>query len=1050
MKGIITWFADNHVAANLLMALIIVAGIMGLLSMKVEIFPEVSLDTISITVEYPGASPSEVEEGVIKKIEDQVAGLAGIKEITARAQEGLATVIIEVEKGWDIKKLLDEVKTSIDRITTFPEEAERPVVREVTRVHMVISLAVYGYSDESTLKEIARQIKDRITNLPGITLAELSGVRAREIHVEIPAENLRRYSLTLGMVAEAIRNSSLDLPAGRIKTESREILIRAKGRRYYAQDYAQIPIIVRPDGSKVTLADIATLKEGFQDVDISARFQGLPAVIINVYRIADQNALDVANKVFECLEEIRPSLPKGVFVATYQDRSKNLRSRISLLVKNMSYGFVLVSLLLGLFLDAGLAFWVALGIPISFLGGIMLLPHLDVSINMISLFAFIMVLGIVVDDAIIVGENIFRKRASVGDPLRASIDGALEVGRPVVFAVLTTVAAFWPLLLGTGTMGKFMRNIPIVVIVVLMGSLVESLLILPSHLAIWRVRDRKEKIVTRMLQWVTQGPYKRLLRFCLKWRYATVAAAISMLLLAGGLWTGGILKFIFFPKVESDMLICNITMPVGTPFEKTVEVVQRIEKAAKEAMAEAQGGSSDEDFSIFQYVASLIGFQVGGHITGVRGERGGHLAQVFVQLVGSEEREIGAMELAKIWRKKVGEIPEADSISFHSTLFSPGTPIEVHLSMEDPESLLQATDALKRELKEIPGVYDVGDSFLPGKDEIRLSLKPEAEVLGVKLEDLARQVRHAFYGAEALRLQRDQEEVKVLVRYPGEERVSLSSLEQMRIKTPPGEMVPFGEVALVEIAKGYAYIERVQRRRVIRVSADVDEDVANAHEIRSYLERDFLPGLKANYPGLRYSIEGAGKRQKESMADVIKGFTIAIFAIYALLAVPLRSFTQAFIIMFAIPFSLVGALLGHLLMGLNVSILSLFGMVGLAGVSVNDSLILLHAINRMRKEGIDLRECVENGGVIRFRAIVLTSLTTFVGLMPLILEKSLQAQFLIPMAVSLGFGILFATIIILLLVPCSYMVLEDVHGLLAIIRRRGQVHGGPRSPETLS
>jgi len=519
MKGIITWFADNHVAANLLMALIIVAGIMGLLSMKVEIFPEVSLDTISITVEYPGASPSEVEEGVIKKIEDQVAGLAGIKEITARAQEGLATVIIEVEKGWDIKKLLDEVKTSIDRITTFPEEAEQPVVREVTRVHMVISLAVYGYSDESTLKEIARQIKERITNLPAITLAELSGVRAREIHVEIPAENLRRYSLTLGMVAEAIRNSSLDLPAGRIKTESREILIRAKGRRYYAQDYAQIPIIVRPDGSKVTLGDIATLKEGFQDVDISARFQGLPAVIINVYRIADQNALDVANKVFEFLEEIRPSLPKGVFVATYRDRSKNLRSRISLLVKNMSYGFVLVSLLLGVFLGAGLAFWVALGIPISFLGGIMLLPHLDVSINMISLFAFIMVLGIVVDDAIIVGENIFRKRASVGDPLRASIDGALEVGRPVVFAVLTTVAAFWPLLLGTGTMGKFMRNIPMVVIVVLMGSLVESLLILPSHLAIWRVRDRKENIVTRMLQWVTQGPYKRLLRFCLKWRY---------------------------------------------------------------------------------------------------------------------------------------------------------------------------------------------------------------------------------------------------------------------------------------------------------------------------------------------------------------------------------------------------------------------------------------------------------------------------------------------------------------------------------------------------
>ncbi len=1044
MKGIVSWFAENHVAANLLMILIIVAGVATGLRMKVEIFPEVSLDRISVTVEYPGASPSEVEEGVVKKIEDQVAGLSGIKEITSRAQEGMGTVVIEAVKDWDIKKLLDDVKASVDRITTFPEEAEKPVVQELTRQHRVISLAVYGRADESTLKEVARRIKEDITSLPGITLAELSGTRAREIHVEIKEETLRRYGLTLGMVAEAIRDSSLDLPAGRIKAEAKEILIRTKGRKYLAREFQDIPVITSPDGSKVTLGDIATIREGFQDVDVRVRFQGLPGVIIQVYRIADQNALDVADKVFKYLEEIKPTLPHGIHVDTYQDRSKNLRSRIRLLVKNMSYGLVLVSILLGLFLDLRLAFWVAVGIPVSFLAGLMVLPHLDVSINMISLFAFIMVLGIVVDDAIIVGENVFRRRASDRDPLKASVEGALEVGRPVIFSVLTTVAAFWPLLLGSGTMGKFMRNIPLVVMVVIMGSLVESLLILPSHLAMCKPRDKKEKFVTRLLLRFVQGPYKKVLGFCVRWRYATLAAAIAVILLSAGLWSGGVLKFIFFPKVESDVLICNITMPVGTPFHKTVGVVERIEKAAREAMAKAEASGADS--RILEYVASLVGFQVGGHMTGVQADSGGHLAQVFVQLVGSEEREVSAVQLARMWRKEVGEVPDVESLSFHSTLFSAGTPIEIHLSMEDHQSLIKAAELLKEELRKIPGLFDIGDSFLPGKDEVQLKLRPEAETLGLKLQDLARQVRHAFYGAEALRFQRDQEEIKVLVRYPEEERRELQSLEDMRIKTPSGHMVPFREVALVNTARGYAAIERVQRKRVIRVTADVDEQVANAHEVRVYLEQEFLPRLKGQFPGLRYSIEGEGKRQKESMADVITGFSIAIFAIYALLAVPLRSFAQPLVIMLAIPFSLVGALLGHLVMGLSLSLLSLFGMVGLAGVAVNDSLVLLHAINRTRRQGMRLQESVLQGGMLRFRAIILTSLTTFAGLMPLILEKSLQAQFLIPMAVSLGFGILFATGITLLLVPCGYMILGDILALRGLFKGVKRVGDEPRNP----
>ncbi|MBW2615591.1 MAG: efflux RND transporter permease subunit, partial [Deltaproteobacteria bacterium] len=529
MKGMVAWFTENHVAANLLMIFLLFAGAVTGLTMKLEVFPEFSLDRITITTEYIGASPAEVEEAIIRRIEEKVAGLAGIKRIDSTAREGFGTVIIEVMKDWDLKALLDEVKAEVDRITTFPKEAEEPVVREVTRRSQVISLAVYGDAPETTIKHLAEKLKDEITNLPGITLAELFGVRQGEIHIEISEKTLRRYGLTLSKVADAVRGASLDLPAGNVKTAGGEILIRTKGRRYYAEDYRDVAVITRPDGSKVTLGQIAQLSDGFEDVDLHARFQGKPAAVIQVFRVADQNALTVADTVKKYADEIRDTLPAGVDIGLYQDMSKILRSRINLLLKNMGVGLILVSILLGLFLNLRLAFWVTLGIPISFLAGLWILPNFDVSINMISLFAFIMVLGIVVDDAIIVGENIFRKQEEGLDPVNASVEGTMEVGRPVIFAVLTTIVAFWPLLLGGGTMGKIMRNLPIVVILVLLGSLVESLAILPSHLAGGRRRQlglnkglTKEKLIARWLKWVIRGPYARLVDFCVRWRYATV------------------------------------------------------------------------------------------------------------------------------------------------------------------------------------------------------------------------------------------------------------------------------------------------------------------------------------------------------------------------------------------------------------------------------------------------------------------------------------------------------------------------------------------------
>ncbi|MBW2107130.1 MAG: efflux RND transporter permease subunit [Deltaproteobacteria bacterium] len=1044
MKTVLAWFAENHVAANLLMVFVLVAGTVTALTMKVEVFPEASLDRITVTVPYPGASPAEVEEAIVRRIEESVAGLAGVKRIDSEAREGFAAVVIEVMEGWDLKELLDEVKAEVDRITTFPEEAEEPVVREVTRQIQVINVAVYGDASESTIKEVTERIKDDLTDLPGITYAELSGVRQGEIHIEISEQTLRRYGLTLGRVADIVRRSSLDLPAGSVKTAGGEILVRTKGRRYYAADYGDIAIITRPDGTTVTLDRIAALRDGFEDVDLFTRFQGKPAGVVRVFRVADQNALTVADNVKRYIEQIRPSLPAGIHISYYRDRSKILRSRIDLLLRNMAYGLILVSILLGVFLNVRLAFWVTLGIPISFAAGVSLLPHFDVSINMVSLFAFITVLGIVVDDAIVIGENIFRKHDEGLGGMEGAIAGVIEVGRPVIFAVLTTVAAFWPLLMGTGTMGKIMRNIPIVVIVVLLGSLAEALLILPSHLSRSRhaglgpgMGRKKEKRMTVWLRQLIEGPYTRLVNLCVTWRYITVAAGVAVLLLTLGVWRAGWIKFTLFPTVESDVLTCSLTMPAGTPVERTMEIVSYLERCARETLAEADQKRPTGAPPLFKHSIASIGRVSGGTGPMAGGpQRGGHLGEVKVEILEGEKRDVRTSDLAAQWRKKVGAIPDAEAVTFQGILFSPGNPVEVHLSLEDRDQLLAAAGELEEALKAYPGVFDVRDSFLPGKPEMQIKLKPIARSLGLTLDDLARQVRHAFYGAEAFRFQRDRDEVKVMVLYPEAERKTLASVEQMRIRAADGSEVPFMQVAEVTMRPGYATIERAQRRRVIKVMADVDETVANANEVRQDLASDFLPGLKVRYPGLRYSMEGAGKEQKESLSDVGRAFVVALFAIYTLLAIPFRSFTQPLIVMAAIPFGLVGAVAGHLLMGHNLSLLSLFGIVGLAGVAVNDSLVLVDAANRLRRRRGGSREAIIAAGGLRFRAIILTSLTTFAGLTPMLMERSLQAQFLIPMAISLGFGVLFGTVITLLLVPAFYLILEDVHDLVAAARAK--------------
>jgi multidrug efflux pump subunit AcrB len=1005
--------------------------------MKIEVFPEASLDRISVSMVYSGASPEEIEEGIVRRIEESVAGLAGIKRIDSVALEGYGYVNIEVMKGWDLNSLLDDIKAEVDRISTFPEDAEEPVVREIIRRNNVIWIAIYGDAPEKTLKHLTEKIKDDITSLKGVTLANLLGVRKGEIHIEISEAVLCQYGLTLGRVADAVRKTSLDLPAGRIKTTSGEVLVRTKGRRYYAADYRNVAVVSRSDGSLVTLGEIGLLIDGFEDVDLFARFQEKPAALIRVFRVADQNALAVVKQVKAYIEKIRPGLPAGVEIGYFGDDSKFLLSRMQLLLKNLLIGLLLVIILLGLMLNWRLAFWVTLGIPISFTAGLMLLPQFNVSINMVSLFAFIMVLGIVVDDAIIIGDNIFRKSEQGFPPLKSAIEGTMEVGRPVIFSVLTTIVAFWPLLLGGGFMGKMMRNIPIVIILVLIGSLIESLFILPALMArskgmmSGRSRTgRKKKRSAQWLEWFVRVPYGRLLDFSLRWRYATLAVGIVLLILTFGVWKAGWIKFVFFPKVEGDTLECRLTMPVGTPAERTRDVVAHLERCARQALVLEDDKRAKDAPSLFEYSISLVGWQQG------RTDYGGHLANIWIQVPEEKIRGVSTNILSNAWRDHAGSIPDVESIDYRSERHGAGKAVEFHLSSADHDLLLTAVDDLKRELKSYPGVSDVADSFLQGKKELQLNLKPTARSLGLTLSDLAQQVRHAFYGCEALRMQRDKDEIKVMVRYPAAERKSLKHIEHMRIRTPDGMEVPFGQVAQVRMKRGYAAIERGQRRRVVKVTADVNSAVINANELRVNMQNNFLPELKSRYPDLAYSMEGEGKEQKEAMEDVYRGFAVALFGIYCLLAIPFKSFTQPIIVMAAIPFALVGAVAGHLIMGLDLSLLSLCGMVGLTGVVVNDSLVLIYTTNRVRKRGKSADIAVTSGAAIRFRAIILTSLTTFAGLTPMLLEKSLQAKFLIPMAVSLGFGVLFATFVTLLLIPCGYLILEDMHNVWRVIRER--------------
>jgi len=1028
MEKIIAWFTQNNVAANLLMVFLLVGGLIYGLNSKVEIFPNVNLDKISISVEYPGASPEEVEEGIIYPIEEAISGLAGIKNIDSIALEGWGSVVVEVVKGWDTSTLYDEIKSEVDRLTNLPDTAKRPVVKRLTRKSQVLSIAVYGNLPEHVLKHYAQKIKDGLTSQKGVSLATLAGTRENQIKIEVSPQVLRKYGLSLDQIAQKIAAFSQDLPLGRIKSASGELKLRIKDKSYTAKDFASIPILTRPDGSKITLGELATLKDGFEDKDQEVLFQGLPAVLINVFRIGEQNALKVAQITQKYISQVKSTLPPNLYVQIYNDSSQLLKGRLELLLKNMAFGLILVALILSLFLDLKLAFWVTLGIPVSFAGAMLFLPSFDVSINMISLFAFIMVLGIVVDDAIVIGENVYTQRQKGLDPLQACVQGTSLMAVPVIFSVLTTIAAFFPLLLGSGTMGKFMRNIPLVVNLVLVFSLIESLLILPCHLysSLKRSVSQKQTFASKILNQFVRGPYSWLLKRCLQYRYVTLACAVSLILISVGLVKGGIIKFTFFPKVESTFITCSLTMPAGTNFVQTKKIIKHIERSLRQVIQVEDQKRKDKP-SLLKYTASLVGMQMTPRETRMLVvAQGGNVGQVMAELLDSEYRKVSASYLVQKWRKAVGKIPGVEELTFSSDLFSFGKPIAIDLSHPNYQTLIRASKTLQQKLSQIKGVVDVSDSFTPGKKEIVFKLTPLGQSLGFTGSGLARIIRNGFYGKTALSLQRDKDEVKVKVMYPENLKNSLFFLQHLWITAPNGQFVPLTQIATFQLEQGSLQIVRHNKKRILTVYADVAPGKANADEVRTFLQDQILPQLQKQFPGLEWSFAGTGKEKQESMRDIFQGFALALLLIYILLAVPLKSYLQPLIIMLSIPFSIIGAILGHLLLGFNLCILSLFGIVGLAGVAVNDALVLLDAANKFMLQGEKPLEAALKAGQSRFRAVILTSLTTFFGLVPIISEKSLQAQFLIPMAISLGFGVLLATFITLLLIPCAYVIRFDL------------------------
>ena len=1038
MRRLIAAAVHNPVAANLLMVVIIVVGGMSAYNLRRETFPQISFDIVQVQTIFPGATPEEIEESVVVKIEEAIKSVEGIQDIISQSLESSGVVLARLKSGVDNRRVLEDIQNEVEKIDTFPEDAEPPRYEELAERRKVINIAVYGEQPERTLKEVATRVRDDLLASEFISQVRIFGTRDYEISIEVSEESLRRHGLTFEEIRQVVQRSSLNLPGGSIKTPTQDIVVRTAGQRYTGLEFAMVPLLTRPDGTVVTLDEVARVSDGFVDAWRIGRFNGTPSVLVSVFRTSEEDALVIADSVRRYVAEQAPQLPDGLSMSVWADDSAITKSRLELLSRNGLQGLFLVLLSLWLFMNLRLAFWVAAGLAVALLGGLWILILYGGTLNMITMFAFIMALGMLVDDAIVVGENIYSHWRRGKPPVQAAIDGATEVAVPVIGAVATTVAAFVPLFIMKGILGKFVAVMPVAVVATLLGSLLECMVILPPHLAhalpeggyqtprrgIRRLAQRIRGGIDNALEWFILRVYMPVLKRAMAWRLVVAASALAILMLMFGLLLGGHLEFELFPDRDTDTILARLTMPQGTPLAQTAAATARLEAAARELDNHFRPADPESD-GVVEQIMTVVGIN-----SDFEPEVGSHVGEVTVELLAAEQRGISSNLLADTWRDLSGDVPDALELIFMSEdIFPIGKPIEVRLMGDDFTAMREAAMRLEAELATYPGVLDISNDFRPGKMEVQLALKPAGRVLGITLADLAGQVNQGFYGAEALRLQRGRDDVKVVIRYPESERRSLGDLDNIRIRTPNGNEVPFGEVATATLRRGFAVIKRTDRQRALTVTADVDSTKATAEKILAALDEDFLPRLLADYENMRYSFEGQHKETQRSVGSLFRGFIIAMLLVYTILAVIFRSYAQPLVVMSVIPFGFIGAVVGHLIMGHVLSLISLFGLVALSGVLVNDSLVLVDFINRARRQGTPLFEAVLAGGQQRFRAIILTSVTTVAGLSPILFEKSVQAQFLIPMAISMSFGLMGATILVLVLVPALYLLLHDVQSI---------------------
>ena len=1030
-KGPIAWMAGHAVAANLLMLALLIGGAVSALQMKKEVFPSFALDIVQVSVPYPGASPREVETGILVATEEAVRGIEGVKRLRSTASEGQGSVMVELRTSANISRAVQDIKNAIDRIRTFPENAERPTVALMENRRRVLSIGVFGMFDDVTLRLVAERVIDELVARGDVTQAELGSAKPVEISIEIPAETLRSLELTPEKVAATIRETAIDMPAGSVKTDGGEVLVRITERRDVGLDFHNIPIVAGNDGTFIRLGDIATINDGGSDIDLESMIDQLPALTIEVYRVGDETPITVSDSVKAFLSEFTAELPEGMNVTIIRDDSDQLRERIELLLRNAFLGLGLVLLMLGLFLEPRLAFWVMLGIPISIFGSFIFLSNTDASINMISLFAFIVSLGIIVDDAIVIGESIHEKREQGLPALDAAIAGAREIAAPVTFAVLTNIVAFMPMLFVPGASARLFLQIPAVAISVFAISLIESLFVLPCHLAhepsthrFWKAVAAPSRQFSKGLVWFVEHAYTPVLHLATKHHFTSLAIGLGVLMVCAGFVAGGRIPFNFLPRIEADFVNVSVRLPVSVPFSRTQEVQQRLLDALADVV------DSYGDAPVVKHVQTITGSQFPSRGPIARSaSNASNLIGVRVDLVPEDDRTIPAATLAEAWRAATGTIPGVETITFTSTFGHPsGSAIDVQLSHQDPAQLDHASLELAEAMRSFTGLVDIDAGVHPGKAQLNFELTPEARSIGLSSVDLARQTRSYLYGAVALRLQRGRNELNVMVRLPEEERRTLHTLETLNLRTPSGVEIPLAEAVVVTEGRADAMIQRTNGRRINSVTADIESSEVITDDIVNAIDRSILPNLERRFPGLTWQLEGERAEEDESLGSLAVGFGYAMFGIYALLAIIFRSWIQPVIVMSAIPFGIIGAVIGHVLLGYGLSIMSMFGIVALSGVVVNDSLVLVVTANRMHEQNPEgsVRDVIHRAALRRFRPILLTSVTTFFGLLPMIFETSIQAKFLIPMAISIAFGILFATFIILLIVPALFLVIDDV------------------------